>query len=178
MNPKDKFMLVCQELANSEGANFVFADFETIGTFKRVMLDMPGKNNQRMNLVPEHQIMTPVSRDFNSKLNPPKTIGHHYKQLDFLGKTILTRNFFVPESFILPETGGRILADVAVIKKINYKKDGEKTIILDISDIALLDGEVPKEAKYRMRFGGEKGDFEIPNSGGKFVAFNKMGGGK
>lgn len=180
MNQENQFVLDCQELANSQGASFVFARFEKIDTFTRVMLDMPGENNERMRFVPEHQIMMLANnRKRGSKtFKKPQTVKDHYKQLDFFNtnKAILTRNFFVPRGFVLPKIGGRILADVTVVKKINHRKNDEESLILDVKNITLLNGEVPREAEYRMRFGRENGNYEIPNSGGKFITFNKMGG--
>ena len=98
----------------------VNAKFETLAKFENVLLRCPGLNDKHFKLIPAHSI---------SVDGATIAIKAHYRRGDFIDGKMITKHFFVDNSHF----NNNIVATVEVIKKTDLSKNGETTLLLNIT---------------------------------------------
>lgn len=130
------------------------ASYETVATYKKVLVIVPGMNDKYMKFVEAHE--------FQVLDGSTAKVPEHFRRGDVFGDNFLARHFF-----ITPEMRGKkIIATVEVVAKMDYVKD-KLSLILNITP------ENGPEYDFRLKIGTPNGDFSIPGDSKKFVKFEK-----
>ena len=149
---------IAEETAIKKHLCVFFSTFKIVKKMNQVSLELPDLLDKHIKDIGRRRAVT---------LDNPREVieieFHQQRGIRIDGK-LVTMNYY---GFSLNDfEKEKVLADVYVIKKNNYKRNGEETIILDIHK-----NEDPQVAAlFKLEVGAKSGEFKIPETS-KFVNF-------
>ncbi len=146
-----------KKTAEKNGAKFICAEFKNLKTFNNVLVRIPDMKDIYLKKMAAFKAVT-LNNQYSETYIPT-----YYRRGTLVDGVFITNNYFSPHSF-----GGKVLASVTVVKKIDYHQ-GKECIVLDIKV-----SEAPlQSATHVLKIGTLNGEFLIPDTK-KFIQFKKI----
>jgi hypothetical protein len=152
---------IAKKTAKNKYARFIPATFETVEKIRNVLVALPDVFDEYLKEIPRSKIVT---------LDHPSYVivaGDCYQRGIMVENKLVTVDYY---GFLLKDFEDKeVMANVSVVKRNNYKKDGEETLIIKIKK-----NEKPKkEALFKLEVGASIGKFAIPGTK-KFINFRSL----